>query len=91
MTMPIPLNSLPVIVDGPGDYVTRDGHRVTVRAVRAATLGTNAFGVEGSAWSERGGVRRARGNDVWHESGRHMVTRDSGRDLVGRWKASAST
>lgn len=87
MTEPCtPLNELPVIVTAPGDYATRDGRRVTVREILPSTDGTTAFTVKGSAWSERRGVMRPRGNDIWHVSGRHMVLRESGRDLVGPYR-----
>ena len=80
-----PLNELPVVIDAPGDYVTRGGNRVTIRQVRDATPGTTSFGAVGSVWKERRGVTRARGNDIWHISGRHMVLRESALDIVGRF------
>ena len=82
---PMRLNDLPVVVDGPGDYVTRDGRRVTIREVHDSTPGTTSFGAKGSLWTERRGVLRARGHDIWHISGRHMVLRETSRDIVGRW------
>lgn len=84
--MTTPLAQLPVVVDGPGEYATRDGRRVTVRTVHDSTPGTTSFGVKGSMWTERRGVLRPRGQDIWHISGRHMVLQESGRDIVARWK-----
>lgn len=79
-------SDLPVVIDGPGDYVTRDGRRVTIRQVREATPGTTSFSATGSVWTERRGVTRARGQDVWHVSGRHLVLRESGQDIVGPYR-----
>lgn len=83
------LGDLPVVIDGPGDYVTRDGRRVTIRTVKDVAPGTTSFGATGSLWTERKGVVRPRGNDIWHQSGRHMVTQESGRDIVGRYTRQA--
>lgn len=82
-----PLNELPVVIDSPGDYATREGLRVTIRQVRDATRGTTSFGAVGAVWRERRGVTRARGHDVWHVSGRHMVLKESRLDLVGRYES----
>ena len=76
-------NELPVIIDSPGDYVTRDGRRVTIRQVRETAPGTTAFGATGGVWKEVKGVTKARSVDVWHVSGRHMVLRESPLDIVG--------
>jgi hypothetical protein len=43
-----PLNELPVLIDSPGEYVTRDGMRVTIRQVRDVTPGTTSFGAVGA-------------------------------------------
>lgn len=77
-------SDLPVIIDAPGDYVTRDGDRVTIREVRDAVPGTTSFGASGSVWRSMKGITRARGHDVWHVSGRHLVSRESPLDIVGR-------
>ena len=41
------MKTLPVIVDGPGAYVTRDGRRVTI--YRFGGIGT--FNAEGHIWA----------------------------------------
>lgn len=81
-----PLNELPVLIDSPGEYVTRDGMRVTIRQVRDATPGSTSFGAVGAVWRERRGVTRARGHDIWHVSGRHLVLRESPLDVVGKYE-----
>jgi hypothetical protein len=71
--------ALPVIVTGPGEYVTRDGRQVTVREI-----GTTAtFCVYGSIWIEFRGKHR---NESWHPNGRATFV-ESGRkcDIVGPW------
>jgi hypothetical protein len=83
-----PPNSLPVLVTAPGEYVTRAGHRVTIREVRDGSPGTTSFGATGAVWRERRGVSRPRGVDVWHVSGRHMVLRETDLDIVGPYVRS---
>lgn len=78
-----PPNTLPVLIDAPGEYVTRDGRRVTIREVRTDTPGTTSFGATGGVWKKVRGVTKARSVDVWHISGRHMVLRESPLDIVG--------
>lgn len=79
-------NELPVIIDSPGDYVTRDGRRVTIRQVRDTGPGTTSFGAVGGVWRTLRGVTRPRGHDIWHVSGRHLVLRESPQDVIGRYE-----
>ena len=46
-------NDLPDIVDGPGDYVTRDGRRVTIHEVKSPSApDTTSFGASGAIWKD---------------------------------------
>lgn len=86
-----PLSTLPVIIDGPGEYVTRGGGRVSIREVAPASSGNAAFNARGAMWRTVKGITRARGVDVWHVSGRYLVLREDERDIVGRKQEEAST
>lgn len=85
MTQTTPLNDLPTIIDGPGDYVSRDGRRVTIRNVREGPPKTTCFQATGSMWKEFRGKMRPRGYNIWHVSGRNLVLVESPKDIVGRY------
>ena len=63
--------TLPIVIDGPGRYVTRGGEIVTIE-----TVGRNhAFNCYGAYAN---GVR-----DSWHRSGRLFASITSSNDIVG--------
>ena len=76
-------SDLPVIVTKPGDYVTRDGRRVTIHEVNQATEYT--YRAKGAFWKMYRGKIRPRGFQVWHLSGRLDVVRETAGDIVGPW------
>lgn len=85
-----PLNTLPIIIDEPGEYATRDGGRVTIREIHPSpSEGTTAFTAKGSVWSLRRDTYRSRGHDVWHVSGRYRVLEFSGKDIIGKYQKPA--
>lgn len=69
----IPLFILPEIVDGPGEYLTRCGDRVTID--RASTR--HDFGCVGS-YALCGTAER------WHKTGRIFATSETRNDIVQR-------
>jgi hypothetical protein len=72
-----PLVTLPVVIDGPGYYVTRSGEVVTV----AKPSLKHAFDCIG-----------AYGNDVaesWHKSGRLLASRETANDVVAKQEISS--
>lgn len=79
------LQDRPVIVTGPGDYVTRSGRRVTIRAIQ----GPGTFSAKGAVWREFRGRVVPRGYDIWHPSGAHVAVGESGLDIVGPWTGEA--
>jgi hypothetical protein len=80
------LNNLPTIIRFPGDYVTRDGRRVTIREIKEnPDPTTTAFGVKGSIWKMFRGKERPRVNNIWHVSGRSLPLDESPADIVGLW------
>lgn len=84
------LNDLPDVVDGPGEYVTRDGRRVTIHEVKSPSApDTTAFGASGAIWKDYRGSERPRGFGLWHASGRSMPLEERPSDIVGRWQQPA--
>lgn len=73
------LQDLPVVVTGPGDYVTRNGRRVAIREIG----GKGTFNARGAVYREFRGRVVARGLDIWHVSGRYRSLGEHGLDIVG--------
>jgi hypothetical protein len=76
------LDMLPVIIDGPGEYLTRGGGRVTIHDVD----GRGTFNARGSKWKMFRGKDRPRVYGIWHRSGRHMPLNEVLNDIVGKWE-----
>jgi len=83
------LNDLPTIIDGPGEYVLRNGGRASVDEVKDNTQsikdGTTMFAAKGSSWKMFRGKERPRGLDIWHVSGRRLALNEDPRDIVGKY------
>lgn len=88
------INSLPLVITGPGDYKTRDGRRVTIRSIVPYAPLPNgnlrhevtAFEAKGSLWKMYRGQPRPRTPDIWHLSGRNLPAGEQPRDIVGYWE-----
>lgn len=76
------LDDLPVVVDGPGNYRTRDGRLVIVCAV--TKLG--AFRAKGTIFSppKLGKVNGRNRYDIWHVSGRALPVNEVSYDIVSK-------
>lgn len=85
------LEAMPVIIDGPGEYVARDGNRVTIHKITVSEPNTTAFTAKGSRWRTFRGAYRACGFDTWHISGRHLATSESKRDIMAKYAADEKT
>lgn len=82
------LNSLPTIIDSVGDYVTRNGRRVTIHAIASPSRpDVTAFAAKGALWRMFRGKMRPQGFAIWHVSGRYRPLKESPRDIVGKWSA----
>jgi len=67
-----PLVTLPVLIDAPGDYLTRSGERVTIRR----PSWRNEFGCIG---------QYANGTaESWHRSGRLFAGQQSDNDITAK-------
>ncbi|WP_327210005.1 hypothetical protein [Rhizobium leguminosarum] len=73
------LQDLPVVVTGPGDYLTRSGKRVQIREIS----GKGTFNAKGAVYREFRGRTVARGYDIWHPSGCYRAVGEHGLDIVG--------
>lgn len=74
-------NDACLLINEPGDYLTRDGTRVTIFEVRP---GTSTFEAKGSVWSMFRGKLRPRGYNIWKTDGRHMAIGDHSLDIIKR-------
>jgi hypothetical protein len=82
-----PLNELPTIIDGPGDYITRDGRRVTIHTIEPTkTLATTGFHAKGHIWRRVDSIGRHPQYDTWHISGHYWTYGDLALDIVGEWR-----
>jgi len=87
-----PMNRLPIIIDEPGDYLTRSGSRVTIHEIRMYAPLPNgplrhsvtAFEAKGAIWREFHGKERPQGYEIWHISGRILGTIEMPMDIVSK-------
>lgn len=77
-------SDLPAIVTQPGDYVTRDGRRVTIHEVLPVSS-PYTFKAKGTIWRMVRGAERPRGFQVWHVSGRLDMVDEKAGDIVAPW------
>lgn len=75
----VPLITLPVTIDEPGEYLTRGGDRVTID--RASTR--HDYGCVGS-------YVKCGTADKWHKSGRILATSETPNDLVSKASCDAT-
>ena len=74
------LNNLPVIVNGPGFYKTRDGNKVTVHEVKPyPSDDVTAFTVKGSIWKMYRGKYCSRDYDIVARETRQFLNSSSDR------------
>ncbi len=79
------LNTLPTVIDGPGEYKTRDGGRATIHEVKPNNDDTTtSFDAKGSLWKLFRGKLRPRDYNIWHVSGRLFCDRQDDRDIVAK-------
>ena len=64
-----------------GDYLTRDGTKVTIHEIR---LGTSTFEAKGSVWKTFRGKLRPRGFNIWKTDGQHKAVGVHRLDIVER-------
>lgn len=62
-----------------GDYLTRDGNKVTIYEIR---LGTSTFEAKGIIWKMFRGKVRPRDFNIWKTDGHHMAVGEHRLDIV---------
>ena len=75
------LDSLPTVIDGPGEYLCRDGRRALIHSTNGST---GTFGCRGARYRMFRGQERARGLFIWHPSGRYYAVEESPYDIVAK-------
>lgn len=88
----LPINKEPVIIDGPGIYICRNGTRVHIHEIKSFVdpkrefdrLEVLAFEAKGAFERMYRGKMRFRGWDAWHVSGRYTGAKESQRDIVSK-------
>jgi hypothetical protein len=80
-----PMNEMPVIVDGPGVYLCRDGRKAVVDVVRPSPgLHVTAFQVIGGYEYKRPSGKFSYQYCIWHVSGRCNLFHESKADIVSK-------
>ncbi len=78
-----PLNEMPVLVDGPGWYLTRNGRSAEVLFVKeTTTLSTTAFNATGYVYYKNGKGRQRSTWTSWHVSGRCTAGSPDSWDII---------
>lgn len=75
----------PTVITAPGDYITRNGTRVTIDRIDNGSV-PYTFPCKGSAWKMFRGAMRPRGFNVWMRSGHLNAVGDHPLDIVGPWE-----
>lgn len=75
------LDTLPTIIDGPGEYLCRDGRRAWIENT---TDSTSTFSCRGARYRMFRGKERARGLFIWHPSGCCYAVEESPYDIVAK-------
>ena len=71
------------LVISKGEYLTRNGIRVTVHEVRDGS----SFTIKGTIWKMFRGAYRPRTSNVWLPNGRLLPTQDSPLDIVSVYQS----
>lgn len=75
----------PAIITAPGDYVTRNGTRVSIYRIDNGSV-PYTFPCKGSVWKMYRGQLRPRGYQVWMRTGHLNAVGDHALDIVGPWE-----
>lgn len=78
-------SNAPTVITAPGDYITRNGSRVTIYHVDNGSA-PYTFPCKGSAWKIFRGAMRPRKYNAWMRSGHLNVVGDHPLDIVGPWE-----
>lgn len=79
----------PTVITSPGEYVTRNGTRVTIDYIDNGSA-PYTFPCKGSAWKMFRGAMRPRGYTVWMKTGHLNAVGDHPLDIVGPWEIDST-
>ena len=78
-------STLPVIIDAPGLYMTRDGRRVRIdRIDQRPEFLARGFAAKGSIERMFRGKMKFHDYNIWHVSGHAGALREHPRDIVAK-------
>lgn len=72
-----------MVINKPGEYVTRAGHRVSVIEVK--TDGNYTFPVKGHVWHRVRGKMKPVEYQIWKLNGQNVAVGENPKDIVGVW------
>lgn len=84
-------NCLPTIIDAPGDYVARNGNRVTVHHIAPPCKGVTQFAAKGSIWRKPTAMGQNPPYSIWHISGRYYALGEHPLDIVKKVQPTAES
>lgn len=79
----------PTVITSPGDYVTRNGTRITIDYIDNGSA-PYTFPCKGRPWKMFRGAMRPRGYNVWMRTGRLNAVGDHPLDIVGPWEIDST-
>ena len=79
----------PTVITAPGEYVTRNGTRVTIDYIDNGSA-PYTFPCKGSPWKMFRGAMRPRGYNVWMRTGHLNAVGDHPLDIVGPWEIDST-
>jgi len=77
---PYEIVQLPIVIDGPGEYLTRGGGHVLIHDID----GRGTFSCRGSFYRMYRGKYRPKDFGLWHHSGRYRPLAEHSRDIIGK-------
>lgn len=75
------LDTLLTVIDGPGEYLCRDGRRALIHSTNGST---GTFSCRGARYRMFRGQERAKGLFIWHPSGRYYAVEESPYDILAK-------
>lgn len=86
MTAITPMNTKPIVITEPGEYVTRSGKKVNIIRVddHSDDLSVTRFNCKGDIYTPRPGRSDKREYGIWHQSGSFRAIGTHMNDIVGK-------
>lgn len=72
------------MIDSLGNYITRDGRKVTVHTITESKPDCTSFNVKGQVWREFRGKLSPRWYEIWQSNGKFRAIGDSNLDIIAK-------